>query len=156
MTYWIQTGFVSLMRGDFDRAREAGETAEQLAPRLTERDGIRATFLAIARGLQQDSSGARSAADEAVQGARAANDMVLGPQMLATAATAYLLIGDHEAAADVLLELSSAPAQQPSVATLELSPVWEGLRASPEYPAVLAAFEAAEAEGARRDTEAGY
>jgi len=36
------------------------------------------------------------------------------------------------------------------------TPGFEGFRASPEYPAVLAAFEAAEAEGARLDAEAGY
>jgi hypothetical protein len=127
-----------------------------MAPRLTERDGIRAALIAMAKALQQDPAEAGSLAAEAARGARAAKDMVLGPQVLGTVANVYMMTGDHEAAASILRELASIPAQRPSVAILELDPVMAGFRGSPEFPAVLAAFEAVEAEAARMDAEAGY
>ena len=81
--------------------------------------------------------------------------MMIGPRLLAVSAGAYLLIGDHESVAKILVALASRPGEFISVAELELSPTFEDFRASPEYPEVLAAFEAAEAEAARIDAEAG-
>jgi hypothetical protein len=52
--------------------------------------------------------------------------------------------------------LVALPTDAPSVAELQLAPDFEGFRQSPEFPAVLAAFEAAEAEAARLDAEEGY
>ena len=52
--------------------------------------------------------------------------------------------------------LVALPTDAPSVAELQLAPHFEGFRQSPEFPAVLAAFEAAEAEAARLDAEEGY
>lgn len=154
--YWIDTGLLHFMRGDVDRAAAAGRSLERMAPRMTERDGIRAALTATARALQQDPAEADSLAEEAARGARAAEDMVLGPRVLATVADVYMLTGNHEAAGAVLRELASIPAQRPSVAILELDPVMAGFRGSPEYSEVLAAFEAVEAEAARMDAEAGY
>jgi hypothetical protein len=82
--------------------------------------------------------------------------MMLGPRIRATSAAAYVLVGDHESAASVLHDLAGQPGEFVDVAQLELSPVFEDFRASEEYSSVLTAFEAAEAEAARIDREAGY
>jgi hypothetical protein len=55
-----------------------------------------------------------------------------------------------------MIELAALPTDEPSVANLEIDPVLEDFRQSPEFPAVLAAFEAAEAEAAKLDAEEGY
>ena len=109
----------------------------------------------MARGLQFDSAGARTRAAEAVKRSGESGDMVLGPRIRATGAAAYVLVGDHASAAAVLRDLASRPGEFISAADLELSPTFEDFRASPQYPEVLAAFEAAEAEAARIDREAG-
>ena len=79
-----------------------------------------------------------------------------GPRTTFTAATALALVGDHSGAAELTRELATVPSLNPVVAGLELSPIFASFRTSPEYPGVLAAAEAAEAEGARLDAEAGY
>ncbi|MEJ2481995.1 MAG: hypothetical protein P8049_02460, partial [Gemmatimonadota bacterium] len=155
LRYWIDSGFIHRLDGNVEASRVAGERLEQLAPTLTERDGIRASILSIAHGLQLDSAVARARADEAVNRAGESGDMMIGPRLLAVSAGAYLLIGDHESVAKILVALASRPGEFISVAELELSPTFEDFRESPEYPEVLAAFEAAEAEAARIDREAG-
>ncbi len=156
LRYWINSGFMHHLTGDGEAARLASERLEDLAPTLTERDGIRASTLAIARGLQRDSAGARALAAEAVKRSGESGDMMVGPRLLALNAQAYLLVGDHRSAGEILLDLARRPGESMSVAQLALSPIMSEFRESPEYPAVLAAFEAAEADGARMDAEAGY
>ncbi|MCL7973942.1 MAG: hypothetical protein M8835_05220 [marine benthic group bacterium] len=156
LRYWIDSGFIHRVKGDLEASRDAGERLERMAPTRTERDGIRASFLSIARGLQLDSVGARTRAAEAVRRAEESGDMMLGPRLLATNVGSYMLVGDHQAATGVLLDLAGRPAEGITVADLELSPIFEEFRASEEYPSVLAAFEAVEAEAARIDLEAGY
>jgi TolB-like protein len=153
--YWLGSGLIHRLDGDIEASRAAGERLERLALRLTERDGVRGALLALARGLQWDSAGARALAAEAVKRSGESGDMMLGPRVRATSAEAYVMVGDHASAASVLRDLAGQPGEFINVADLELSPVFDEFRASPRYPEVLAAFEAAEAEAARIDAEAG-
>ncbi len=156
LRYWLESGLIHRLDGDVEASRKAGERLERLALNLTERDGVRGSFTAMARGLQFDSAGARAQAAEAVKRSGESGDRMLGPRIRATSAAAYVLVGDHASAASVLHDLAGRPGEYINVADLELSPVLEDFRASEEYPSVLAAFEAAEAEAARLDREAGY
>ncbi|MEJ2548986.1 MAG: tetratricopeptide repeat protein, partial [Gemmatimonadota bacterium] len=153
--YWLESGLIHRLDGDIEASRAAGERVEHYARNLTERDGVRDSFLAYARALQLDSTAARVRAAEALKRSGESGDMMLGPRVRATSAAAYVMVGDHASAASVLRDLAGQPGEFINVADLELSPVFDEFRASPRYPEVLAAFEAAEAEAARIDVEAG-
>jgi hypothetical protein len=81
-------------------------------------------------------------------------DNLTGPRNLHAAARVLALVGEYAGAAEIYRELATVPAAIPTAADLELLPGFEGFRMSPEYRAVLAASEAAEAEDARLDAEA--
>lgn len=150
-------GLIHLLLGDLESSREEGAALERLAREsLNTKAGNQAAFLAVAIALQSDTAGTRVMASDARRQANESGDNVGGPRILQAAASALALVGENAAAADIFLKLASVPAVTPTVADLELYPGFAGFRASPEYPAVLAAFEAAEAEGARLDAEAGY
>ena len=157
LVHQLQVGFIQLSRDNREASREAGEAVERIAlEELNDMAGTREGILAIASALQSDTTEARDQALEARTLAHESGDRMAGPRTIQTAATALAMVGDHAGAAWMFRELATVPSGTPTVADLELVPGFGGFRASPEYPAVLAAFEAAEAEGARLDAEAGY
>ena len=153
----LSLGLRERSRGAWDAARIAGETVERVAERsITDRSGWQAAFLANAHALQADTTRAIEFAARAAEQAGRSEDALTSAQVRAWASVASIQVGDFEDAAKRLRQLASVPSVVPTVAMLQRAPVLEEFRGSPEYSDVLAAFEAAEAEGARRDAEAGY
>jgi TolB-like protein/Tfp pilus assembly protein PilF len=155
----LLTGLMERSRGSRDAARAAGKEVERIAERtVVDRGGWQAAFRAIGHGLQEDTATAIELANEARSLAAGSGDALTDAVVRSWSALALANVGAFDDAADALLALADVPVDVPNVAQLRLAPFWEGLRGSPEYPAVLAAFEAAEAEAAkaaRRDAGAG-
>jgi hypothetical protein len=148
---------VEAERGNFEASREEGQEFERIVTEtLTERGGWRAALLAPALALQGDTAEALELAGQATRAANATDDALEGPTVRSWASIGLVLVGAFDRVAPELRTLASAPVAAPSVADLLLDPIYQDFRASPEFPAVLAAFEAAEAEGARLDAEEGY
>jgi len=147
-------GLVEHAAENTEGSRQAGETLEAQAEGYPE---IWSSVLsAIASALMYDTAAARTYAARANAEGLASPDHVVGPTLQGMAAQALSMVGDQADAAEILLYLATVPLDGPSLLALQAAPQWAGLRESPEWPAVLAAFEAAEAEGARLDTEAGF
>ncbi|MEK6254706.1 MAG: hypothetical protein N2B05_08440, partial [Gemmatimonadales bacterium] len=123
---------------------------------MTERGGWQAALVGIALAFQADTAGAIEHATRAAELASASDDALEGPNVRFWAARALAHVGEFGRVAEAFLDLASAPAVDPKLAELLLSPAFDSFRQSQEFPAVLEALEAAEAEGARFDAEAGY
>jgi Flp pilus assembly protein TadD len=146
-------GLIYHSAGDVEGSRRTGEAFMSMADELP---GYSSMVSALASALKYDTAAVHAFAGKTNAEGQASPDHMLAPQIQGVAALALTMVGDQAGAADLLLHLATVPSDYPSLVDLEVGPSWAGFRASPEYPAVRAAYEAALAEGARLDAEAGF
>jgi TolB-like protein len=150
-------GAAEKARGNADASRRAGEEVERIAEgSMSERGGIRAALRSLGLALQADTTGTVAAAREAADRAAALQDALLAPNVRYFASQGLAMVGAFDRMAEELTDLASAPAPGPSAANLLLDLIYADFREAPQFPAVLAAIEAAEAEAARLDAHEGY
>ena len=128
-------GMVFLAMNDRGRARAACESARQLLEKSIA-GSPRDARMRSALGLTLACLGRK---DEAMREARLATDLsplssdaIDGPQFLETLAEVYVMVGEYDAALDLLEKLLSIPSGT-SGSLLKLDPVWSPLRKLPRF-----------------------
>jgi len=131
------------LAGDSERARQAYETARialEETLRGHPRDEVRYPMLRGWLGIAYAGLGRRDNAIREGEAAAAvrplALDGLLAPQRLQDLALIYTMVGERDAALDVIETLLSVPSWQ-SVSLLNIDPRWAPLRDHPRYRALI-------------------
>jgi hypothetical protein len=154
-TFWVAMLEAALGHPGASR-RAALEFERDARAILPDRDGWQPGWVANAKALQADTGAVVRLTERALELAARSGDAMRAPTVRWACALALARVGAFDRAAGNLLALADLPSDAPSVAELELAPYFAEFRQSPRFPAVLAAFEAAEAEAAKQDAEEGY
>jgi serine/threonine-protein kinase len=132
----LYAGQTELARAAFDSARVFHEAA---ASRLSDDPGLHWNLGAVYAGLGMKEAAVREG-QMAVDLMPISRDAYAAPTYLLGLAQVHSMVGDYEAAIDLLDYLLSIPSSV-SVPYLRLHPIWDPLRDHPRFQALLEKYE---------------
>ena len=139
----LQAGLIHLATNDGARARVACESARQVLEKeiaKSPRDPRVRTSLGMALACLGRKEEAVREARLAADISPVSSDALAGPQFLETLASVYAMVGDSDAAIDLLDRLLAMPSGT-AVTLLKLDPAWKPLWKLPRFQKLMEKYE---------------